>query len=382
MNYFNQNDIDKFCPEAECIPGMKIWKLSKGKEDKFSEVCESGNYFVQIKKDGYFYEYEKTENYAYFFSRAVSVKTNLPTEKLSHVPHIANALECIPKGTILIGELYYPGGTSKSVTTVMGCLAEEAIKRQEKNGYLHYYLHDIIKYNGTLLLNTPAEERYSILATLWDEYNLAQCDFLELAEVWDENIQEITNKALADGEEGVVLKKKDAPYSPDKRPAWATIKVKQADTIDAICMGFCDATKEYTGKESLENWNYWITEKQDVNNNWHEVEKTHKPNFTCVAGFRCVPVTKPYWYGWKTAMRIGLYDNDGKLKEIGTVSSGLTDELRQAFAEHPENYIGKVCEIQCMSRDNSAQTVRHPFLKKFREDKNANECLLCEVFDK
>ena len=40
---------------------MKIWKLPDTKKDKLSEVCRSGEYFLQTKKDGFFYAFEKDE---------------------------------------------------------------------------------------------------------------------------------------------------------------------------------------------------------------------------------------------------------------------------------------------------------------------------------
>ena len=50
---FSQELIDKFAPEAQCIQAMKIWKLPDGKENMFPQVCNSGNYFAELKKDGY-----------------------------------------------------------------------------------------------------------------------------------------------------------------------------------------------------------------------------------------------------------------------------------------------------------------------------------------
>ncbi len=54
------------------------------------------------------------------------------TEKLDHVPHLAEWAKQLPNGTILCGEIYYPNGTSKDVTKVMGALADKAIARQKK----------------------------------------------------------------------------------------------------------------------------------------------------------------------------------------------------------------------------------------------------------
>ena len=221
---FSQELIDKYAPEAECIQAMKIWKLPDGKENMFPEMCINGNYFAELKKDGYWYEFEKTNNHMYLFSRNVSKNTGILTEKLANVPHIKEALQVVPKGTILIGEIYYPGKTSKDVTRVMGCLADEAINRQKDNP-VHFYLHDVIKYNGIDLQSYGALTRYKILRKIWEKFNFSQYSFMELAEAVYEDIYDFTAQALKDGEEGVVLKLKTAQYAPDKRPSWSSIKI-------------------------------------------------------------------------------------------------------------------------------------------------------------
>ena len=175
-------------PEAKMIDAMKVWKLPAGKESMLSEMCENGEYFLEEKIDGYWYEYEKTDNYAYLFSRNTSVTTGTLSEKSANVPHIMEALACLPQNTIIIGEIYYPGGTSKTVTSVMGCLPAEAIKRQKDNP-IHYYIHDIIEYDGVNLMDEGAESRYSILEAVWNKHNLEQYDFLRLAAKVDTDLE-------------------------------------------------------------------------------------------------------------------------------------------------------------------------------------------------
>lgn len=376
---FDKEKISEFFPGAEdlMIQPMLIWTLPANKKDKLSEICASGEYFAEEKIDGALYQFCRTDKGNYLFGRTVSVKNGLLTNKIDNVPHIDSALSCLPCGTVIIGEIYVPGGTSKNVTSIMGCLPAEAIKRQDKQGKIKYYLHDMIFYNGENMQSWGAEARYQKLVEAWNEFHLEQFDFLRLAESFDTGIEERLSQILAAGGEGIVLKKKDAPYSEGKRPAWATIKCKQMDTIDLVCTRAIEATKEYTGKE-LETWPYW-QERSERNQNgeytWLSSEGQyyedylHNPHI-----YR--PVTKPYFYGWKTAIGIGAYDDEGNLKEIGTVSSGLTDEMRA----HLDDYVGKVVALQCMSIDRKEKTLRHPIVKAWRDDKNAAECKLSEVF--
>lgn len=376
---FDKEKISEFFPGAEglMIQPMLIWTLPSNKKDKLSEVCASGEYFAEEKKDGALYQFCRTDKGNYLFGRTVSVKNGLLTNKIDNVPHINSALSCLPCGTVIVGEIYVSGGTSKNVTSIMGCLPAEAIKRQDKQGKIKYYLHDMIFYNGEDMQSWGAEARYQKLVEAWNKFHLEQFDFLQLAESFDTGIEERLSQILAAGGEGIVLKKKDAPYSEGKRPAWATIKCKQMDTIDLVCTRAIEATKEYTGKE-LETWPYWQERSERDQNGeytWLSSEGQyyedylHNPHI-----YR--PVTKPYFYGWKTAIGIGAYDDEGNLKEIGTVSSGLTDEMRA----HLDDYVGKVVVLQCMSIDRKEKTLRHPIVKAWRDDKNVAECKLSEAF--
>ncbi len=369
-------------PEAKMIDAMKVWKLPAGKESMLSEMCENGEYFLEEKIDGYWYEYEKTDNYAYLFSRNTSVTTGTLSEKSANVPHIMEALACLPQNTIIIGEIYYPGGTSKTVTSVMGCLPAEAIKRQKDNP-IHYYIHDIIEYDGVNLMDEGAESRYSILEAVWNKHNLEQYDFLRLAVKVDTDLEAEISRILKSGGEGAVLKKRDYPYTPGKRPAWSTIKIKQMDSIDLVCMGFCPPTKEYTGKE-LETWPYWEHALEEWEN---DIDGEVKIKIDGVQTDVCqygkpgwYPITKYYYLGWYTAIKIGAYDDNGNLIELGTVSSGLTEVMKMDMTCQPDHYLGEVCSLDCMSIDKKEHTLRHPAFKSWRPDKDAKDCVISEIF--
>ena len=48
-------------------------------------------------------------------------------EKSENVPHIMEIMDRVPVGTIIIGEIYYPGKRSKDVTPIMGSLPDKAL---------------------------------------------------------------------------------------------------------------------------------------------------------------------------------------------------------------------------------------------------------------
>ena len=208
---------------------------------------------------------------------------------------------------------------------------------------------------------------------LYEEYNKKLAERCKaLKKSYDQWIKKPWT--LNKGEEGVVLKKKDAVYVPDKRPAWSSIKIKKMDFIDCICIGFEDATKQYSGKE-LNTWEYWV----DLSGNPYHGRYLDDNGYATIKT-PMFPVTKPYFYGWKTSMRLGALDNEGKIVEIGTVSSGLTDDLKADFAKNPDKYLNRVVSIQCMEKNNTDHTLRHGFFKCFRDDKNFEDCLIDTIF--
>ena len=75
---FNKDKIQELYPEALMYEAQLI---NKGTDTLLKQACESGDYFGQLKKDGAFYQYEKTENYNYLFGRTVSKTTGILTEK-------------------------------------------------------------------------------------------------------------------------------------------------------------------------------------------------------------------------------------------------------------------------------------------------------------
>lgn len=385
---YNKEKIQELYPDAVMYEAQLI---NKGTDILLKSACESGNYFGQIKKDGFWYQYEKHNNdHNYLFSRSTSRVTGLQSEKGANVPHIMDALSCLPNDTILIGEVYYPGGSSKDTTTIMGCLPAKAIERQNGSyGLIHYYIHDILMYNGINFVSakTGSWDRYCILQKIWEKHNLQQYDFLELAEVWTEDLYSKIGDSLNAGEEGMVIKKKDAAYEPGKRPT-SNLKAKKVDFIDAFVIGFEEPTKEYYGKE-LDNWGYNIKINKCINTTTNEesftesrLQGTYNDLCDLYGKDKIIAVTKPYYYQWVNArIVIGAYDENGEIKKIGVIHSGISDEMKDNMTRYPKQYLHRVCKIQCMELDNKEHTIRHGFFKGWHDDKDASKCTLSDIFN-
>lgn len=376
--------MSELYPGSSQIPAMLVSKCPTDWKEKLA----NGDYIGTEKKDGFWYQLEKTKDGTiYLFSRSKSKKTGELSEKIDNVPHIKKwAEENIPNDSIIIGEIYYPGKTSKDVTKIMGSLPAKASQRQfnteEFGGPIHYYIHDIIKWDGKDIMDEPytAREQFVFSVTpspLSDDFN-----YIEIAEVCFTNLEDKLKEIFDNGGEGMVFRHKDSIYKPGKRPK-EIFKIKTEETFDVVIVGFVDPVMEYTGKE-ITSWPYWIEKtKTDNEENyryhlWYsddgEAYKYHLNNPHVY-----LPVTKAFFNRWKAGFIVGLLDGD-KVIDVGSITSGMTDEMRQDAAEHPENYLGKVIEIQAMSVDSDELSIRHGRFKRMRPDKNREECTVENVF--
>lgn len=161
--------------------------------------------------------------------------------------------------------------------------------------------------------------------------------------------------------------KANMPYAFEKRPAWTSIKVKQAtDTIDLVIMGTTPANKDYTGKYHASH-QFWENVKTG-----ELVEGTYYGD----GGY--TPVAKHYFKGMIGGLQLGAYYGDN-LIEVSKVAN-LTDDIREAVTADPESYIGRVVEVSAMMIDVEKKSLRHPILEQFREDKDATDCLYSDIF--
>ena len=318
--------------------------------------------------------------YVYLFSRTKSRKTGELVEKSENFPHIKEWAEMfVPKGTIFVGEIYIPGGHSNTVTKLSGCLPAKAYKRQfDKTDpdYLapaRYYVFDIIRYCGEDIQEKGTLDRIeNYLYSEELEYTFANQEYVERAETFYDNFEEHLQRIFSEGGEGIVFKNKTCPYRAGKRSTSSQMfKWKQhLDSVDLICIGLEDPIFEYSGKE-IETWPYWET------TDTKEVIKSDQNHY---GQYGWMPITKPYYLGWKSSIGIGAYDDAGNLIELGTVSSGLTDEDKAAMGADPSAFVGKVVALHCMSIDCNEKTLRHPVFKSWRDDKNAADCTIKTIF--
>ena len=356
------------------------WSLEKKKETTQARIF-SGDWYAAEKKDGYFAKLVKDEDgNVGLYSRSRNVNGEYP-EKHEWVPHLQPFFDWLPNGTCLLGELYLPSKPgSSNITSLLGCLKEKCVARQEQGEKLHFYIFDILAWENKSYLDKTMLERIDELNLLWRAGYMNE--YVEIAKYYNgKELWEELQKILASGGEGMVIIRSGAKYQPDKRPSKDCQKVKKelAENIDCFFTGRGTApTRLYSGKE-IETWKYW--------QNIRTGEKIEGEMFKQYQeGVAIEPITKPYFYGWAGSLEIGVLvshevgKNDGllcpeypdyRIQPIGYLS-GLADEIKaDAMGQRL-----KCIEVTAMELMKDTMALRHGKLNRFRPDLNPLDCTL------
>jgi ATP-dependent DNA ligase len=356
------------------------WSDEKKRDNARTKIY-SGDWFGTEKKDGYFAKLIKDEDgniILYSRSRGVNGKF---ADKHEWVPHLQPFFDVLPAGTCLLGELYLPSQPgSRNITTIMGCLKEKAVARQEKGEKLHFYVFDALAYAGKSNMTMKASQRFNQLTYI---NAVAKSEYVSYAHyVHGGDLNILLQEILARGDEGVVITHKDGLYEPGKRPSKTTLKIKKElkQTIDCFFTGIGSApTKEYTGKE-IETWKYWQNQITGEKVN-AEMYKEYKN------GCPIIPITKGYYHGWAGSLEIavlrhkegskckirGVEYNDTEVFPIGWLS-GLPDEMKA----DPDKFAFVPMEVTAMEYDQWNHSLRHGKMVGWRKDLGIGDC----TFDK
>ena len=358
------------------------WSDEKKRENARMKIY-SGDFFGAEKKDGYFAKLIKDEDgniILYSRSRGVNGKF---ADKHEWVPHLNDFFDALPVGTCLLGELYLPSQPgSRNITSIMGCLKEKAVARQEKGEKLHFYAFDCLAWDGKSLMKSKFIDRIKKVTQVWAGGFVR--DYVSVATyVSGADLNILLQEILARGDEGVVITHKDGLYEPGKRPSKTTLKIKKElkQTIDCFFTGVGSApTKEYTGKE-IETWKYW---QNQINGEKIEAEmyKEYK------SGCPIIPITKGFYHGWAGSLEIAVFRhrvgskckirgveyNDTEVFPIGWLS-GLPDERKA----DPKKYAFVPIEVTAMEYDSFNHSLRHGKMVGWRKDLTLTDCTLDKI---
>ncbi len=241
-------------------------------------------------------------------------------DKTVNMPCLARALEALPEGTVLDGEMVSldrTGGDWAKVQSVLG-----SSSRTDEG--LTFVAFDVLFAMGQDVRGYPATERRAFLATLLAHATEAGATNVALSPQVPYS-PEAVQTLLDAGWEGAILKNPAARYQSGRRSEDWT-KIKMTDTVDVIITGATDGEGKYVG----------------------------------LIG----------------ALTFGAYDAAGTLVHVGKCS-GMTDAQRVAFSDMREQgtLAGHVIEVQHMGVMPTGG-LRHPQYLRTRTDKPAAECTL------
>lgn len=298
---------------------------------------EKHNYIATLKNDGEWCRIiiNNSDNII-AQSRNISKVTGEYGDKTALIPHIIEEFKQFPEGTVFLGELCFNDihSTAKDVGTILRCLPQKAIARQANNK-LYFKTFDCLSYANIDLMSASYEKRFSIMCNAIEKVNnlnyISYCNYTEL------NFDDYLANILNQGGEGIVIHSKNYLYSPGKRPAWTTLKVKKTTgDIEVPVVNFIEPNKIYEGTEAA-TWNYKIDNEL---------------------------VTKPYYYGWKNGIIINYNGN------LVRVTSGLTDADREWLAtdEAAKMLINNELFAVVSGMEITQDSIRHPRLIRIRTD--------------
>ncbi|MFQ3275610.1 MAG: DNA ligase-1 [Candidatus Nanohaloarchaea archaeon] len=201
---------------------------------------------------------------------------------------------------------------------------------------------DLIYEDGSKL-NTPYQKRWERLEMIVEEdkhkIRMADHDVTDKSE----KVQELQQKSLSDGHEGIMMKSLDAEYKPGNRVGYM-VKLKPVmETLDLAIIGA----------------------------KWGEGRRSN----------------------WLSRLKLGCWDEDSQeYKMVGRMATGLTDEQLEEITEKLKPLIieengrdvkvkseviieAEYEEIQKSPNYDSGYALRFPRMKQFRDDKEEADSL-------
>jgi ATP-dependent DNA ligase len=154
--------------------------------------------------------------------------------------YIASALDYLPSGTVIDGELVAMGPDGHPDFNMLQNF-------RSAESHIHYYAFDILVHKNKDLTQLPLSKRREILHSVVKK----KSDHIDLSAVSDKNASEMMAFVKKQGLEGIVAKRADSVYQPGLRTGhWAKHRINLAQEFviggytpgthgfDALIIGF------------------------------------------------------------------------------------------------------------------------------------------------
>ena len=372
QSLFTMEPMRYWAPTSSMSPEVKRQHLE--------QMIAHGDYIWSRKYDGNWSRAVITPERNALQTRGISKKTGTYGEIQNKVFFWNDVVKAFSRDTVILGEVYLPGGIDKDVGSILRCLDQKAQARQ-KDKKLEWRVFDVLYLDGENMMEKPAEERIKLIPEVVRRINSPLVIGIDY-HYMDEDFFDDLNNIFAEGGEGAVCYRRSSIYIPGKRgpSAWETCKVKQEISADIDCFitGIEPAVRDYTGKD-IQTWNFWEDERSG--------EKIVGQLYGDYRTGRAIrPISKGYYYGWPGAIYTSVYDNIGNIVPLCKVA-GLTEEfktqLRDNFEEWnmcPLTIGGMMVSTAQAESDGTGISIRHPYIKSIRKnDIDPKDCTLAKI---
>jgi hypothetical protein len=374
MNNYFEMEIQKYWAPTSAMSQETF-------REHLEQCISSENYLWSEKFDGNFSRAVITPGRNALQTRGISKVTGTYGEiqdKVFFWDSVLNAFQ--NSETVLLGEIYLPGGIDKDVGSITRCLVDKARARQ-KERKLEWRIFDVLVLDGKNMINSPIEERISYIPAVVKRINNPLVKGVKYYEM-NETFFDRLNTIFSRGGEGAVCYRKGVKYTPGKRSsAWTTIKVKQTiqSDIDCFITSAVPCERSYKGKE-LDTWEYWFNVKTGEKL-FGEYYSEYRLGSSCLE-----PISKNYYYDWPSSVQVGVYDKEGKIIPLCKVA-GLTEDFKTSLRDNFEEWylcpitIGGMMVSEAKANEEGiGLSVRHPYIKSIRrEDLDVKDCTLAKI---
>jgi bifunctional non-homologous end joining protein LigD len=184
------------------------------------DTPDEEGWLFEVKFDGYRVQAHLVKGTPTLFTR----QGNDWTDRFES---IATALSTLPANSIVLdGEVVVPDAAGVTrFESLQGDLA------RAHSGRMHYYAFDLLYLDGFDVRGAPLAERKRVLATLLDGSPSARIHFSSHA---DSDGRAIFAQACADGLEGIICKRADAPYRSGRSGTWLKVKCSKEEILPII----------------------------------------------------------------------------------------------------------------------------------------------------
>ncbi|HUS04799.1 MAG TPA: cisplatin damage response ATP-dependent DNA ligase [Bryobacteraceae bacterium] len=293
------------------------------------------NYYIEDKYDGIRSQAHVENKRVMLFSRGMEEVTN-------GFPEIVAAMKTLPGSAVLDGEiLAWRDGHAMAFTVLQQRIARKKVAAAMMEAIpVVFMAYDVLYYNGRMLVDAPVEERRAILETLLHDCLSPLLLSPQAHAETTEDIDRAFAQARADGNEGLLLKRRASVYEPGRRTgAWWKLK-RPYGTLDVVVT----AAEQGHGRRAASLSDY---------------------TFAVRSGEKFVNVGKAY---------SGLTDQE--IRDLTRILRAATlERFGRVSLVRPEVVLEVAFDgVQKSARHKSGYALRFPRILRWRADKTVAEC--------